>query len=1215
MRYKLLKQKASFMSLIIICAVFSIYLINPVSAEDTAAENMACCEKTTGGETCRYTTADKCDSSFDVGSFQKCEDTTFCKPGCCVSPEGTCSRQVSKGACENAGDLYQWDVDATCSMEKCQKGCCVLGGVECAFTTDRRCADMTSAFEGLEKDFRDAVGSEAECIDVCKQADDGCCARSDGTCQRTTRAACGLEDGVGGDGFYKDVFCSNDQLKCDPKCVPHGGGKHCVEGLEDVYWFDSCGNREEGVTDTIEWSENLPQKNGDCDYARGTICSEKLDAAHTTAYCKSVNCKKSDLETEKYSQNTYTTYPELGANDRARYNGESWCVYDSKPGPGMDTVGSRHWRHICVNGEEVVEPCRDFREEICTQLDIENIPPDASLYRESGCVPNTGKSCSTECNTAKESETEAEKTAATRADKKCCESPSRNCQWQWADEPKNTTGICMASIPPGIQFWEDAEGNVDEEAKAVCNAWSTEEKAYWQENAVRFVDAEGNRRWDCTSRCEMYTAEYLNANNLLCNTAGDCGAKYNYLGTWNNEAYYREWDKDAPSDTDTGAGMRDTDFPVKKNIEPSNLDDSYKWESLISNIEKGLYRGAFDYKEIRSQETWTGGDYSAWATAWAFTGMFLITYVGFAIAIAALAGSAATIGSFFTLGISTVAASELSGLAAVGSAAGGVSWVPILGWVVAGIMAIVMAVMLALIYSAASEERTVTTTCEPWIAPAGGSSCAECDADPIMHPCSEYRCRSLGKQCRFIPENEGTTKGTCYAEDRNDVNKPKIKPWYYEGTANNPLGVWVRESGIRVDKHTDYTTNPIPVTPDQIVDAGYEINEKLPSFSTIEFGIKTEDKASQCKYSTTFNPGMAFATAENWFGDSYYSKWHNMTIYGLLPNKTYEYYVICKGVNGYPKDDETTPPYKIMFSTGEGPDLEPPAITSAEPANNGYIKAGADATAALCVDEVSPYECRMSNADVDYSLMETSLICVRRAPESHTSGTGPCFNYGMCVANISEMQVGPNTFYVRCRDNPEFGPGTPNTMDESYAYTITESEPLEINNIVPPAGTVYYTRNVTLQVLTAKGAFGGRAICSYAETPAGSISGEFFDTNSTQHTQTFTEMARGAYNLQIDCFDEVENTATAVTNFTVEADTISPNVIALYKDASGLHLTLDEKASCQYKGDSFSYGSGTQASGESETAAFPISAEGIHIRCIDAYGNIMPEIIVRADIS
>lgn len=1163
MQYKFLKEKASFMSLVIICAMFSIYLINPVLAEGASdtGENLGCCERTISGESCRYTNIEDCDSTlpFKVGEYQRCEESAFCKPGCCISPEGSCSKQVSKATCEAAGDGYLWDPNADCSLPRCEKGCCVLGGVECALTTEKRCSGITSMLEGLELDFRNAIADEPSCLNVCRQQDDGCCVKDDGSCTRTTRGMCGLDDGAGSEGFYKDIFCSNDNLQraCDPDCVPHGGGRHCVEGLEDVYWFDSCGNREEIVTEEIPWSDN-PEKNGNCDYARGTLCSEKTDSEHESAYCKSLNCKAGEM----------SNYEQIGYDGAGRYNGESWCVYNSKPGPGLDTVGSRHWRHICVNGEEIVEPCKDYREEYCTQMDVKNVPPESRQYREAGCVPNKAKSCTTECNTAKEAESDAELRAATRKDKKCCESPGRSCVWQWTNEDE-TLGTCLPAVPPGLVFWEDENGDVNQEAQAVCNARSTETAALWQEDPTDWLE------WKCMGNCEAYSLEYLQTQNLLCNSAGDCGAKHNYLGEWNNEGYFRGWDKWSPSESD------------KREIEEEDMPEGYEKQTIFSaeGVGNGIYQGEVDYEDIHSP-SFTGGIEMTGVeiTGWVFTGLTVASYVGFMIAASILTSS-------FAYGL--------------GVGAGAVGWVPIVGWVVVAVMAVIMAFLLGFALGADSEERAVTTTCEPWKQPSAGYDCAVCDEDP-MHPCSEYKCRSIGTMCRFIPENEGTDKGTCYHEDVNDIQRPVIAPWEHED-GNYPLGVWIRREGVRTDIHSDYQIQTLPAAAEY--KAGYEITELLPSFSTIEFGIKT-NKPAQCKYSTTFDKSLTFATSANWFGDNYYSKQHNMTIYGLLPNKKYEYYVICKGINGHPKDDEVTPPYKITFKTGEGPDLEPPYIAATEPENNGYLKAEGDAAIAIYVDEVSRFSCKMSKQDIDYSLMETNISCVRRSPESMFAG------YGMCAVNSSEMgelQEGANTFYFRCRDKPESGT-PPNTMDESFAFTITRSKPLRISNILPPAGAVYFTRNVTLQALTADGAFNGKATCSYLETTGGRIMGEFFTTGDAEHMQEFTGLAKAFYNMQIDCFDDVENTATAVTNFSVEADLSAPNVIALYKDASGLHLTLDEKASCQYSSASFNYGSGTEVSSLSETAVFPLGSREYHIRCMDEFGNIMPEIIVKADV-
>ncbi len=66
-------------------------------------------------------------------------------------------------------------------------------------------------------------------------------------------------------------------------------------------------------------------------------------------------------------------------------------------------VGARHYRHLCVNGEEMVEGCKDFREEMCVQGALDepsketfNALTDAfgeGKYIEGACRINRQKNC------------------------------------------------------------------------------------------------------------------------------------------------------------------------------------------------------------------------------------------------------------------------------------------------------------------------------------------------------------------------------------------------------------------------------------------------------------------------------------------------------------------------------------------------------------------------------------------------------------------------------------------------------------------------------------------------------------------------------------------------------------------------------------------------------------------------------------------------------
>ncbi|MEK6816814.1 MAG: hypothetical protein AABY09_04325, partial [Nanoarchaeota archaeon] len=272
MRYLLIKEKAVMMCYLIISLAFIFSLAQATYAQATEEPVNACCEKTATGDTCIYTDASKCETNgYKAAQFQTCEDTSFCRVGCCVNPDGgSCSRQTSKATCDEAG--FEWNPTADCSnVKECVKGCCVLGGSSCAYATEKKCGAILLDYPELTKDFRDAK-SEMECSNICREADKGCCVKDPNSeCIFTSRASCNMQDGTGSQGFYTNTFCSNKYLACG-QCTPHYK-TDCLEGTEDAYWFDSCGNPEDIALD--------------CDFATGSLCSKGEDGK---AFCKEVNC-------------------------------------------------------------------------------------------------------------------------------------------------------------------------------------------------------------------------------------------------------------------------------------------------------------------------------------------------------------------------------------------------------------------------------------------------------------------------------------------------------------------------------------------------------------------------------------------------------------------------------------------------------------------------------------------------------------------------------------------------------------------------------------------------------------------------------------------------------------------------------------------------------------------------------------------------------------
>ena len=115
--------------------------------------------------------------------------------------------------------------------------------------------------------------------------------------------------------------------------------------------------------------------------------------------------------------------------------GEAWCTTDSPSGLGVDFVGDRHYLHSCVNGKEIVEPCRDFREEFC----VSNFDKGTMMNRAT-CRTNRWYDCA------------AQKGKAT-----CEDQTRRDCAWMPTFGRYLTLYSkvsCVPLVPPGARFWD-----------------------------------------------------------------------------------------------------------------------------------------------------------------------------------------------------------------------------------------------------------------------------------------------------------------------------------------------------------------------------------------------------------------------------------------------------------------------------------------------------------------------------------------------------------------------------------------------------------------------------------------------------------------------------------------------------------------------------------------------------------------------------------------
>ncbi len=487
----------SFILTAIVILIFSLsaYIVYAASSPQATV----CCERTKAGAWCQNTLPSNCDASYSQ-TPSSCDATSFCKLGTCYdSTEGTCAEKTSQKACQESGGVWSDNVNPD-EVPQCQTGCCVLGE-QAAFTTLTRCKKLSS-FYALETDFRKNIGSEAECISLTQAKDEGACAYEQDfikTCKFTTRSECTK---VKESTFYKDFLCSADELatNCGPTTKTT-----TLQNKDEVYFIDSCGNRANiydasKVNDKAYWRKLVPKEEscnpddpngnanspscGNCQYLAGSMAKDyrsttsKVKPTYGNYICQDLDCSKT-------------------FNGKDYKHGESWCVNDNNKAD-EESVGSRHYRHVCIAGEEIVEPCADFRQEVCVEDKIETTSGE---FSQAGCRVNRWQDCT------------KQKTKGS-----CEDLDKRDCKWN--------NNLCVPSVSPGLNFWGDTSGSG---SKSGSN--SNSDKVCRLANELCVVEFEtkllGGEK--CIKNCECLDNSWLESKKSQCSSLGDCGTKVNVI--------------------------------------------------------------------------------------------------------------------------------------------------------------------------------------------------------------------------------------------------------------------------------------------------------------------------------------------------------------------------------------------------------------------------------------------------------------------------------------------------------------------------------------------------------------------------------------------------------------------------------------------------------------------------------------------------------------
>jgi len=1060
----------------------------------------------------------------DLGNGQYCQN---------IKNSGECSQGYTQTSCDYVGGCEQGCCNLVEKGGACSKGVSKLAceKQEGSWTEGKLCESDSECFlgcclvggnQGYMTIKDDCDGDFKGEITDERQCIDLARKAEEGCCVKGKDCLFGTRDNCSGD-FKKGKYCSSI-TECGLKQHSY---TDCGVGLkaEDVYWFDDKGNPESIVKPgDLDKDGKSVRINGDCDYFRGNICRD-TDNNGNGDECASLDCLK-----------TWDN-PNVDGDGGLRKNGESWCEYQSAVGPGKDLPGSVHYRHVCQNGVEAVEACGSDRgkEGICVYHDLKFSNDEE--YSVAACVDNTWEDCIACTN------------------EYCCIDPAKTCVWG-GDR-------CLPLVPP------ENSNNCNLGGLSVQTAWSKACGGSWQ----------------CASGCETYEDPFLSQTNSLCNIYGNCGAKYNLAGEFNNVGHGR-----------TCEGKSCRDKLVKDDIDFDKV------------VQAGLGLKTATQEIDDSTCTWCGSEGAGSQAA---------LWVGIST------GALVAAGYFFPAFVSFSAAAITSALTSLGifggsalasgSAAGSVSTAALTSAQQVGTIAaldpepitkIVLIVVTIVILIAAAityvilmncggtGKKTVSVGCGPWQPPQGGKDCWKCntrmdkdekgkdckDGDCGLLPyseifkkgeypnyeCSKQLCSSLGSTCSFEQSKDGPV---CISKSYDDIKSPKIsndltnKDYYCNQEKPGKTG------GCSI---TDEGTDGFRITNDLIDFYEGYLNKKWPP---VYLKIKT-DENSLCKYS--MNPQATFEDMTDFFDmdGGVYSFKHNMTFKGLQ-NGTSKFYIRCEDF----LQNRNEKSYVIEFNVAEQPDLTAPLLESITPAEGSYVRFGqSNVSVNLEINEplISSTKgsdlskegsgCKWSKEpNIDYDDMSNLMAC-----------SSSILNGNKCDGLLTDVKAGNNLFYFRCKDMD----GNENTQDwpqrvgYSSGYTIYGSESnLSISSISClynlPDGTQtdkcdeILAKNFTIKLTTIGGAKNGNAKCSYNGN-------EFLRTGGNIHEQCIGcgsgfGVLPGTNNYLFSCEDEGKNIVSAAKKLVVNVDSIPPEITAIYRDDSHLlNVETNEPSYCRY---------------------------------------------------
>jgi len=1133
----------------------SLKQIGIVSAQEVS---LHCCLETNEGAVCQDIISGTASSTHPKSCANpvptSCDNVPDCEKGCCYdSILGLCSTGSSRKKCEVDGG--EWYSGASCLIQQCQQGCCVLGS-NTEFTTEKGC-EWLSLQQGFDKDFKDISG-ELECLILSASQDEGACVLEAGRCNFVTEVEC-LER----QGDFYDVYCSDDQLKefgviCEEK--DHVG---CYDN--NIYWFDSCGNRE-----NIEEECNYPSKK----------CSED----NGNFICKDLGCENA----------------QANVRTKDRLNGERWCIYDSYIGDGKDTAGSEHWLAYCYEGEVEIDRCGEYRGHVCAQSEIEE---GGKTFSQASCVGNIGIECLAYNNEEATMEED------------CNE--NTHCVIKNINVDKNFKfDICVPRYPRGFDLLQPSVScSMINELKCTV-LYMKDWKGEWDcEENCHCVQGDDPKNVKASKK-------FVEQMNDLCMSLGECGTHVNYIGkgTDNIKATGSlagvSWE-DYKDYADPVEGqyveLQDID-DFLSSIFGTDWDPEWDEESKVSEAVDvlGTISGALGIYAI-------GRVYLPTTKIGASLGLVKMKLAGLGAAtIGAAIGAAAGAKLAEYLEISGDAATAMTIAGGTAGASIGYmiieSWAPSLGfWGV--IVPIIVIIYIWAIGWGETKEKTVSFTCMPWQAPTfsgfaeAQSNCEKCNEDPLR-PCIEYRCNALGQVCKLL--NDDTENPACesipYEPNPPVITAKEVITEGYEFRNNESKRVEIISSSGD-ECIPEFASVLFSLGTDEFAQCKFDF-QQTATYDDMEDNFPLEENRFTEEH--TFNIFMPSI-------DSLY-------IYDVGGDITKMYgnmnlYIRCQDAWENFNIDE----YVVNFCIHSGPDLTAAWIRRFSPKDESFLKYGiTEIPVTIHLNE--PASCKYDVVGgKSYDEMLYSMDCKTDLDDMELYGW-PCSTTLTNLTNgenkfyikckdkpwIDELTEEEIEDYEE-----EFGEEylERNINSQDYVYTLHVSEnELKIDSVLPQGEieSGFEPVSVDLKVETSGGIENGKSTCFY-EWANNWI--RFKDTFSKSHKQPGLNLMGGNFKIPIMCNDDAENVVYGNASFSINVDSLPPTAVRIYRYGSSLEIITDEEAECYYDFNKCSFNIDNSTSmtigfSKKHSAGWLIG-KTYHIKCKDIWGNANPNCMIK----